>query len=228
VTGGWYSGIKGSALARALTSAELYDPVTNTWSAAGNLTTARYLHTATLLPNGKVLIVGGWGGNALAEALPSAPIPTSALSSTELYDPANKTWSTGGNLETARYSHTATLLPNGKVLLAGGGNCLNCAELYDPVGNNWSKAKNLGHGRYNHTATLLPTGKVLVAGGSDGFALVSTELYDPATDNWSATVNLNIARSLQNATRLLNGSVLVVGGWGESALAALPSTELFK
>jgi hypothetical protein len=74
----------------------------------------------------------------------------------------------------------------------------------------------------------LPTGKVLVAGGSDGFALVSTELYDPATDNWSATVNLNIARSLQNATRLLNGSVLVVGGWGESALAALPSTELFK
>src|SRR6266496_1292085 len=94
-------------------------------------------------------------------------------------------WTATGNLGTPRDSHTATLLPSGKVLVAGGFNDsgpLSSAELYDPMAGSWSNTNPLGNPRYSHTATLLPSGKVLVAGGhaSSGF-LSSAELYDPAT-----------------------------------------------
>ena len=98
--------------------------VTNTWSAAGSLTTARYVHTATLLPSGQVLVAGGLGNNG------------AVFASAELYDPATNTWSAAGSLITARSAHTAALLPSGQVLVAGGAdtgyNALASAELYTP------------------------------------------------------------------------------------------------
>ena len=130
-------------------------------------------------------------------------------------------WSITSSLNTARNAHTATLLQNGKVLVAGGssGNraFVNSAELYDPDTGEWSYTGNLNTARAAHTATLLPNGKVLVAGGynyngGSPTPLNGAEFYDPATGTWTKTGNLS-ARLEHTATLLANGNVLVVGGW---------------
>jgi hypothetical protein len=185
-----------------------------TWEETGSLATARYYHTATLLPNGKVLVAGGF-------------IDVIPLASAELYDPASGIWSATGSLAAARDYHTATLLPNGKVLVVGGyyypPGALASAELYDPATGTWTATGSLATARYYYTATLLPNGKVLVAGGIDAenLALASAELYDPATGTWTATGNLGAVRFLHSATLLPNGQVLVTGGgFLDSALAS--------
>jgi WD40 repeat protein len=136
------------------------------FSSTGSLATARWAHTATLLPNGKVLVAGGDGSSDY-------------LASAELYDPASGKWTATGSLATAREYHTATLLPNGKVLVAGGYNgsgYLASAELYDPASGKWTATGSLATAREYHTATLLPNGQVLVAGGNNGGNLASAEL----------------------------------------------------
>ena len=123
----------------------------------GSLGTARFSHTATLLPNGEVLAAGGY--NSVGVSLASA----------ELYNPASGTWVTTASLHTARSSRTATLLPNGKVLVAGGENNtvgnLASAQLYHPASGTWATTSDLNTGHIRHSATLLSNSKVLVAGG---------------------------------------------------------------
>ena len=196
-----------------LSSAELYDFTTETWTNTGSLHIGRELHTMTMLANGKVLVVGGAGTN----------VPHS-LSSAELYDPTTGTWTATGSLNAPRYLHTTTLLPNGKVLVVGGlndyfngpggqGLPLSSAELYDPATGQWTYTYPMSTNRFGHTATLLPTGKVLVVGGSDWInACSSAELYDPATELWTPTGSLNTTREWHTATSLPNGKVLVAGG----------------
>jgi hypothetical protein len=108
-------------------------------------------------------------------------VPTTEVSSQapELYDPESGSWKATGSLNVTRSQHTATLLPNGKVLVAGGFAELASAELYDPAIGTWSTTDDLATGRDRHTATLLHDGQVLVAGGANNNnALLSAELYD--------------------------------------------------
>ena len=120
------------------------------------------------------------------------PIPTSAA---ELYDPVANSWTNAPNMSTVRMQHTATVLADGKVLVAGGrtqNNSLASAELYDPVTNTWSPAGSMTTTRTSHSATLLSNGQVLVVGGVDlaTGGIATAELYDPATNTWSAAASL--------------------------------------
>ena len=219
---GGYNGIQ------SLQSAETYDPVTGTWSPATNMGNIRYGHTATLLLNGRVLVVGGWTGSAY-------------LSGAEIYDPATNTWtSTSNSMTTSRYVHNATLLSDGRVLVTGGynmltgGGSLNSAEIYDPAtgpNGTWSETTFLSAARHYHTATLLPNSKVLVSGGSSNTAcLDSAELYDPIAKTWTPTSNnLNAVRALHSASLLPNGKVLVTGGYNSLSPSQSPldSAEVF-
>lgn len=187
------------------------------WATTGSLVSARAYHSATRLPNGQVLVAGGYH-------------PTQEyLASAELYEPATGTWRTTGNMVSAHHTHTATLLPSGKVLVAGGRiSTSTSAELYDPSTGTWSATGPMVTLRHTHTATLLPNGKVLVAGGfSDktGY-LDSAELYDPATGTWSATGSLSASRGGHPAVLLPNGQVLISGGFNTSG-GSIPSAELY-
>jgi len=194
---------------------------TGSFNATGNMTAARIYHKATLLPNGKVLVTGGYnvvGGVAIYPA------------SADLYDPATSSFTTTGNMATGRYSHTATLLPNGKVLITGGRSStgtLASAELYDPATNSFSTTGSMAAVRMAHTATLLPNGKVLVAGGGDGTGAQAgaAEIYDPATGNFVTTGSMVTARQSHTATLLPNGKVLFTGGYGGGSY--LSSAELY-
>src|SRR5262245_32297563 len=234
--------VAGGAQPQSATSAELYDPATDTWTVTGALRAAHYGHTATLLPNGKVLVAGGsldGRGNASTTA--------------ELYDPATGKWTLTGPMKRARLFHTATLLPNGKVLVAGGPG----AELYDPASGTWTLTASpisfgqatllpngkvlLGAGLYDPatgtwtatgapstnryiTATLLLNGKVLVAGGYGTF---TAELYDPDSGTWSATGSLTWDRDDCTATLLRNGQVLITGGYQQETDTPMSSGEVY-
>ena len=197
-------------------TAELYNPATGIWTNTGSLNTARADHTATLLPNGKVLVAGGSG---------SSNNTLYALSSAELYDPITGIWTNTGAMTASRSEHTATLLFNGKILVAGGSdssdpldNSLSSAELYDPITGTWTNTGAMTVSRARHTAALLFDGKVLVAQGNAGTD-PTAEIYDPATGTWTATAAMNTTHFLITETLLPNGKVLVVGG-GPSGNAA--------
>jgi N-acetylneuraminic acid mutarotase len=190
-------------------SAEIYDPATGTWSAGGPFATQAG-QTATLLASGKVLVAGGYVGDDSCGC-------TIGVKSADLYDPDTGTWTATGLLNTPRSSHTATLLPSGQVLVAGGYNplSLESAELYDPQANTWTATVAMYEPRALHTATLLPSGKVLVAGGLDAYSgqfLAGAELYDPQARTWTATVAMYEPRAMHTATLLPTGTVLVAGG----------------
>jgi WD40 repeat protein len=203
----------GSLLAR---SAELYDPATETWSLTGDMNTWRRAHSATLLPDGRVLVAGGY-------YFDSAGIV--ALADAELYDPASGNWIVTDSMSDARDHHTATLLPNGKVLVAGGSS-LASAELYDPATGTWTATGSMALGRSAHTATLLTNGMVLVAGGTP-LSLTSAELYDPASGMWTPGPSLITGRFSHTDVLLTNGQVLAAGGQGEN-ISYVASAELYE
>ncbi|AKI99317.1 Branched-chain amino acid ABC transporter, amino acid-binding protein [Archangium gephyra] len=190
--------------------AEVYNPYTNAWRRTASPPNAHMLHTATELPSGKVLVMGGHAGTW-----------GEWTSNAELYDPATETWSTTASMLTPRGNHTATLLDSGKVLVLGGNRPIRSeapeAEVYDPETSTWSSVSaGLLLPRSRTALTVLYSGKVLVTGGylwaHSGTATSEVHLYDPATNSLSPAGNLARARHGHAALRLYSGNVLIVGG----------------
>lgn len=198
---------------RALASAELFDPGTGTWTPTDPMSTGRYRHTATLLPDGKVLVAGG---NVIGSDVAGIGC---CLATAELYDPGTGTWTATGSMNAPRVDHTATLLHDGTVLVVGGDSYPDTGlqrfpvERYNPSTGTWSAAEVVegafglsGHGLAD---TLLPDGRILFEGNM---------LYDPSTGSWSSTLNCCFGGPLDTYigegtwTLLSDGEVLRAGG----------------
>lgn len=210
-----------------LASAELYDPANGSFHRPGSMTTGRNGDTATLLSDGRVLVTGGAQGPTPVGPKPLiSPAPASA----ELYDPATGTFRSTGSMSIARGSHTATLLADGRVLIAGGPNA--SAEIYDPKSGAFSPAGSMTTARGGQTATTLSDGLILMAGGSQGPSgpptpIVSAELYDPRSGGFGSTTSMSVARANHTATLLPDGRVLIAGG-EDASVSTLDSAELFR
>lgn len=192
------------------------------YSNSSDNSTNRQWHTATLLPDGGVLIAGG----GFSSSLSTATVIFYGSGSPIFYGSG----SPAGQLAIARRYHTATALIDGRVLVVGGeqldGTALPSAEIFNPQSNAWRTTRSMAQPRRRHTATLLADGRVLVAGGanSQGEA-TDAEIYDPLTEQWSTTRKLNVARSVHIAAALPDGRVLVAGG--DNNGIQLNSAEIF-
>jgi N-acetylneuraminic acid mutarotase len=219
VTGGGIDDLGPNLLITSiLASAEIYDPVTNTWSPAASMSEPRYQHTATLLADGKVLVAGGF--TSVSSETP--------LASAEIYDPDADTWSPAGSMNAARVGHAAALLSNGKVLVVSGSADVGSAEIYDPSSNSWTVTGSMNDPRGSFAAVTLTDGTVLVAGGGDaGTVLSSAEIFNPSTGTWTPTLSLVTSRADLTLTLLTDGSVLAAGGAG-SVPGFLSSCERFE
>jgi hypothetical protein len=216
----------------ALASAELYDPVSGTWTRTGDLAAPHSEHTATLLPDGSLLVAGG---ELVPSDLPQHP-------SAELYDPSTGSWTATGNMVAPTVGHIATLLPDGRVFAAGGdiyrveantrGNPLSSAQLFDPARGTWTATSNMSVPRDTHMAELLTDGTVLVAGGfsaKGGEHLASAERYEPVSGGWFSAAAMNVKRGFATAALLADGRVLVTAGLDSIAGQGnqLASAELY-
>jgi WD40 repeat protein len=187
-----------------LNTAEIYNPETGEFTPTGNMTSQRVSQNAVLLPDGRVLIVGGWENTVRSSLL-------------EIYDPETGTFSVAAHLPSHRDGTTSTMLNNGKVLITGGvrarGDFLDEALLFDPGNNSLTPAGDLNVPRFSHTATLLPDGNVLIMGGESVNGILSeAEIYNPQSNTFTSVGNMNTIRYKHAAILLNDGNVLVVGG----------------
>ncbi len=212
-------GCSGDHCGRVLASVELYDPARRSFRAASPMSIPRASHAATLLPDGRVLVCGGWNGER-------------AVSSAETYDPATGAWTPVGDMAEARASLIAVPLLDGRVLIVGGGDgglgTLATAEVFDPRTSAFSTVTPMHANHY--LATGLADGRVLVTGGQgpDGGILPSAEIFDPDTDTFHATGDMATARVKQGAALLPDGRVLVLGGSdGRGYPGRMAATEIY-
>jgi hypothetical protein len=226
--------ITGGVQETAMASAELYNLASGTFTATGNMLSDRASHTATLLATGEVLIAGGWNGHA-ADA-PEDP-PYDPLFA-ELFQPSSRNFIQSDSMGTTRIGHAAVRLPNGKALLLGGLYKIQnrheppvnptYAQLYDPEAHKFSSAWDFSLSQQGHTATLLANGMVLIAGGEQNSQAVdSVELFNPASGHMSSLAGLITGRRGHTATLLKSGEVLIIGGTDATG-AALATAEIYR
>jgi large repetitive protein len=202
----------------ALSTAEIFNPITQTWKATGSLNAAREGHQAVINGWGAVWVAGGTNASGIVAAL-------------EEFDPATSTFRTVGTLTTPRTEFAMALLPGLKVMLAGGTNgsaTLSSVEIYNGVLGTVSVAGSMAQARQDFAAAALPDGTVLVTGGRDakGNLLGSTEIFDPVQGVSAAGPSLLTPRAYHAAYGLANnGQVLIAGGTGASGVLA--STETY-
>jgi YVTN family beta-propeller protein len=203
------------------------------WTFTGDMNVPRSGHTATLLNNGRVLVVNGNDGGSRFD--PDQGRQTAFTDTVELYDSNTGTWSFTGSTRVIHGTATAVRLQDGRVLIAGGrkenGVAQTAAEIYDPATGTWTLTGPMNQGRVLHTLTLLPSGKVLAAGGwGSGAFLSSAELYDPVSGAWSGTGAMAVGRWQQTATLLNDGTVLVAGGenYGFCPECSLTAAEIYN
>jgi hypothetical protein len=212
---------------RAFADAELWDPATGRFGPAGSLDQARSFHTATLLEDGRVLVAGGWDWT-------SEP----ALTSAEIWDPETVSFVATGSLLQPREIHTATRLDDGRVLIVGGRSRVPGqeagtadAELWDPVPGSFEPAGTLAEPRLEHSATLLPDGRVLIIGGLDPVtedaAVGEAEIWDPGTGSFGPAGTMAGPTAMHTSTLLPDGRVLVVGAF-EADDELQPTAEVWE
>lgn len=192
-------------------TAEVFDPASGEWTAAGELLAPRFQHTATRLADGRVLLAGG---QSIADG------EVAPADSTELYDPATGAFSRSAAMEVARSDHAAVSLPDDRVLVVGGDlgeRVTGRAEVFDFGQGSWQGVASLSRERRRHAATVLDDGSVLVSGGEvvQGGARTSlavAERYDPQADEWAPAGEMACPRSRHGQAVLPDGRVLAVGG----------------
>lgn len=201
---------------RGLASAEIWTPRSRTWRSVGRLHQARWNHAAVVLADGRVLVVGGWRS--------SSAQGTEALDSTEVWDPKTERWSLTGALPAATAQLTASLLPDGRVLAAGGKAEAGPADgnpIWDPKDGRWSKDGAAGLSSYDHTASLLADGRIVAMGGvalrcgnrGCSWDLSSAvQIWNPRQRVWTLAPALGVPRALHGAVVLPDGRIVVIGG----------------
>ncbi len=219
----------GESLQGSLQQSELYDPVTDKFVPTGNMIYGRELHSAMLLPNGKVLIAGGVAVPVAKERAAGLLFPVRA--STELFDPATKTFAPGPPMNTGRVGAFAILRPDGKVLIAGGadgaGNPLASTEIYDPSTGTISAGPNMNVARGLPAAVVLNDDRVAIFGGLGTSSSASTEFYDPAKNAFTPGPSMSVALEGVTATKLDTGKVLIIGII-ERSNRFIAQTELYE
>lgn len=215
--------------ARGLDNSELYDPLRQNYTPGPKLTTARALHHAVTLQNGKVLLIGGANAQGAARR------------TCEIYDPATNRFSAAASMSTERAGHTATLLRDGRVLVCGGSrdltdasralfSAVRSAEVYNPTTNRWSNTANMSRVRLGHAAVELADGRVLVSGGATVSFIFpgvtnSAEIFNPQSNRWSGTGSMSYSGAAHSMLRLKDGRVLVVGGATLSGITNVIATN---
>jgi hypothetical protein len=206
-------------------SAEIYDPSTERWKTTGHMLNARFGHSMTLLRDGCVLVAGG----------DSPGVDTAQTRTAEIYDPSTGTWSATGPMNFARSFFSATLLADGRVLVAGGrtepnGALTASAEVYDPATGRWTMTGSMGIARGGFglakESVRLANGNVFVVGDAPGASGASAEVYDPRSGSWSFVHSMFVERKDHATVELADGRVLVAGG-SDRTRTALATAELY-